>query len=144
LTDPGTVTAPELDVMVMVLPFASAAFDRLAVQVLFEFELIAAGAHCIAVTNTGAISETLAFAELPLADAVITPVASVHIAPVLTFKVTPVAPAAAVTVAGMVSGRADNKLMAEPPATAGFDRLTAQLLVVFGSIAEGVHWSAVT
>jgi hypothetical protein len=144
-TDAGTVNNEDVELTRSVLPPVAAGFDRTTEQLLLVLGVMVVGVHCIDVTKTGVVKDTPVTVELPFRDAVRVAVVSLGIAPVLIVKIVDVAPAATVSVAGAVS-RAEVEVIATalPPAGAGFERLTVQLPLVFGSRAVGVHCIDVT
>jgi hypothetical protein len=126
--------------MVTVLPPADAGFDKLMVQVLVAFWLSADGAHCTAVTRTGAINAMFTVAALPFREAVTAALLSLAIVVTATLNAADMPPAGTAMDVGTVStADVDEMLTVLPPVSAGFDRPTVQTLLEFCVKLDGAH-----
>jgi hypothetical protein len=96
------------------------------------------------VTSTGAISDTVAVAELPFKFAVIVAALSEAKVAVLTLNDAVVAPTTGLADAGTLSTDPGYASAMVLPARAGFESVIVQVPVVFEPRLEGAHCSDVT
>ena len=145
VTDPGTVN-PDKPVLLRftTAPFDPAAFDSVTVQFALAFDPNVVGLHCSDVITAAVARLIFAVCQMPPYATVIVPFWSALSAPVLMVKDPVVAFAANVTDAGTVKtvgGKLDAIAAIAPPACAGPDNVTVQLLLLFAPNVAGVHWS---
>jgi hypothetical protein len=140
VTDDGAVRAELVLVRVITPPPAGAGCDRLIVQVLAELGPRLVGLHTREDSRTEVVRLRVVFAALPLYVAVMVALELPPRAAVVAVKLAELAAAAIVTEAGTVSKELVlAKVRTAPPAGAGWDKATVQVVEAFGPRLVGLQ-----
>lgn len=147
VTDGGAAsTVAALFVIVTTAPPAGAAAEIVTAQSVLWFEFSVASVQDSAVTEGGAVNDTVAFADVPFRAAVRVAVWLAEMIPVEMLNVPPAAPATIVTDAG--AARPGAALLVNvttaPPARAGTERLMVQIVLWLDNSVVSVQVSPVT
>jgi len=146
VTDAGVVSAVLLSDTVTAVPPVGAAAEIVTVQLVLAPDTTEVGVHVSPVTvGAGGVTVTDAVPELPFNDAVIVAVWFDATVPAVPVKLPVVAPAATVTVAGVVSAvLLSDTVTAVPPVGAAAEIVTVQLVLPPDATDVGVHVTPVT